>query len=70
MVRGLIELSLLDGNAEYVNDVRKSLDYAWKHARTPLGLFHADMSGKNPDKAHWLLTQAAMAEMYARLGLL
>lgn len=68
MLRGLIELSKIDGNESYVNDVRKSLDYAWNHARTPLGLFHADMSGKDQDKSQWLLTQAAMAEMYARLG--
>ena len=45
MVRGLIELYHMDGNAEYVNDVKKTLDHAWEVSKTPQGLFPTDLSG-------------------------
>lgn len=69
MVRGLAELYAIDGNPAYVRDVQRSLDYAWDHARDERGLFHADFSGANKDAEKWLLTQAAMVEMYGRMGL-
>jgi uncharacterized protein YyaL (SSP411 family) len=68
MVRGLVELYHMDGNAEYVNDVRKTLEHAWQEARTSQGLFPTDLSGEREDKKFWLLTQAAMAEMFARMS--
>ena len=68
MVRGLIELYHMDGDATYVNDVRKSLEHAWNEARTTQGLFPADLSGKNKEDKYWLLTQAAAAEMFARMS--
>ena len=68
MVRGLVELYHMDGNAEYVNDVRKTLEHAWNEVRTPQGLFPADHTGARKDKRYWLLTQAAMAEMFARMS--
>ena len=68
MVRGLVELYHMDGNAEYVNDVRKTLEHAWQEARTSQGLFPTDLSGEREDKRFWLLTQAAMAEMFARMS--
>jgi rhamnogalacturonyl hydrolase YesR len=68
MMRGFIELYRIDGNEKYIDIFRKSLDYAWKHARKANGLFNQDISGKKHDKNNWLLTQAAMVEMFARIA--
>ena len=54
----------------YVTEFAKSLDYAWLHARDEYGLFGVDYSGECCDPKKWLLTQAAMVEMYARLAIL
>lgn len=66
MVRGLSELCKADGNREYMDDVEKTLEYAWRNARTAEGLFSTDFRNAERDSVKWLLTQAAMAEMYAR----
>lgn len=55
-------------NETYLDSFSKSLDYAWGHARDEKGLFNTDFSGKTQDNRRWLLTQAAMVEMYARLA--
>lgn len=68
MLRGFIELYRIDGNRTYINSFNESLDYAWKHARDERGLFNTDFSGKMQDSRRWLLTQAAMVEMYALLA--
>jgi uncharacterized protein YyaL (SSP411 family) len=68
MMRGFIELYRIDGNKKYINAFRKSLDYAWKHAKETNGLFNQDIRGRRKDKNNWLLTQAAMVEMYARIA--
>ncbi len=68
MLRGFIELALADGDMRYIDAFKQSLDYAWTHARDENGLFSQDFSGRNPDQRKWLLTQAAMVEMYARLA--
>jgi uncharacterized protein YyaL (SSP411 family) len=68
MFRGFIELYKLDRNPLYIDAFRKNLDYAWKNARDENGLFYTDWSGRSKDKSMWLLTQAAMVEMYARLA--
>ena len=44
MVRGLVELYRIDGNATYVDAVQRSLDYAWDHARDGHGLFETDFT--------------------------
>lgn len=66
MVRGLSELCKADGNRKYMEDVEKTLEYAWCNARTAEGLFGTDFRNAETDSVKWLLTQAAMAEMYAR----
>jgi len=38
------------------------------YARDDKGLFNTDLCGKSKDDKKWLLTQAAMIEMYARLA--
>ena len=68
MLRGFIELYQTDRNTTYLDSFDKSLDYAWQHARDEKGLFCTDFSGKSHDDRKWLLTQAAMVEMYARLA--
>ena len=68
MLRGLTDLYDADGDPTYVNDVRKSLEYAWNHAKSSSGLFKNDMSGQDEPNRYSLITQAAMAEMYARMG--
>ena len=68
MLRGFIELYQADGNKAYLDSFVRSLDYAWGHAREENGLFNTDFTGENRDKRKWLLTQAAMVEMYARLA--
>lgn len=68
MLRGFIELYRLDHNKEYLNAFNRSLTHAWEHARDEQGLFSVDLSGANKDEKKWLLTQAAMVEMYARLS--
>lgn len=68
MVRGLAELYGIDGNPVYMDAVKASADIAWKYSRMEEGLFSDDMSGRKQDDRHWLLTQWAMAEIYARLA--
>lgn len=68
MLRGFIELYQTDHNKIYIESFNKSLDYAWKHVRDEKGFFDTDFSGKTRDDRRWLLTQAAMVEMYARLA--
>ena len=68
MLRGFIELYSIDHDKTYLNSFNKSLDYAWEHARDERGLFNTDFTGSSQDSRKWLLTQAAMVEMYARLA--
>lgn len=68
MLRGFIELYNIDKDRTYLDAFDKSLAYAWDNARNSKGLFHADLSGEKKDRRKWLLTQAAIVEMYARLA--
>lgn len=70
MLRGFIELYQADHNKIYLDSFNKSLDYAWKYVRDEKGFFDTDLSGKTRDDRKWLLTQAAMVEMYARLAVI
>ncbi len=69
MLRGFIELYKIDKNRIYLDDFDKSLDYAWQHAREKNGLFNSDFSGEKKDEKKWLLTQAAMVEMFSRIAI-
>ena len=68
MLRGFIELYLIDHNEKYINSFNRNMDYAWGHVRDKKGLFDTDFSGRTHDDRKWQLTQAAMVEMYARLA--
>ena len=70
MLRGFIELYRIDKDKTYFNAFNKSLSYAWDNARDENGLFNTDLSGKSKDQKKWLLTQAAMLEMYSRLAMI
>ena len=67
MLRGLIEFYRIDGDPTYIDAVRSSLDVAWNHGRSAEGLFGEDCRTPEEGKK-WLLTQGAMAEMYARIA--
>lgn len=68
MLRGFIELERITDDRRFLDSFVQSLDYAWTHARDKEGLFSSDLSGETQDTRKWLLTQAAMVEMYARLA--
>jgi len=70
MLRGYVELFGIDGNRSYLEAFRESLDYAWEHARSQEGLFGQEWkgAGQKSKPLKWLLDQAAMAEMYARIA--
>ncbi len=70
MLRGYIELYNIDKNALYINAFRENLNFAWENMRENNGLFNKDWTGKTKNDFKWLLTQAAMAEMYARMAAL
>ena len=70
MLRGFIELYRIDKDKTYINAFNKSLSYAWDNARDENGLFNTDLSDKSKDQKKWLLTQAAMVEMYSRLAMI
>lgn len=69
MLRGLIALYGQDGDDKYLRAVDSSLDYAWRMGRDESGLFGKFLSHRRAeDKRSWLLTQAAYAEMSARMA--
>lgn len=68
MMRGFTELYRLYNNRVYLDAYQESLDYIWENARSENGLFSSDWSGNQEDEKKWLLTQAAMAEMYSRIA--
>jgi uncharacterized protein YyaL (SSP411 family) len=68
MLRGFIELYHLDNDRTYIDTFSKNLEYVWHNSRDERGLFNVDFSGQNIDDKKWLLTQAAMVEMYARIS--
>lgn len=68
MMRGFIELYHLDKNNIYLDSFKQNLDYAWLNMRDNNGLFNTDWKGEEKDKKKWLLTQAGMVEMYARIS--
>lgn len=70
MMRGFVELYDIDQDKTYLTAFEKNLSHAWEHMREANGLFNKDWSGKEKEDKKWVLTQAAMVEMYARLAAL
>jgi rhamnogalacturonyl hydrolase YesR len=68
MMRGYIELAVVNGDQKYLTVFAKNLEFAWQHMRDKEGLFSADWTLKDQHKPKWLLDQCAFVEMYARLA--
>lgn len=78
LFRGYLALYEADPKHDprYIESFKTNLDYAWEHARGPLGFFNPDWAGdestargSNGKEGHyWLLDQAAMVELYALLA--
>ena len=67
MMRGFVELYQVDRNPVYLQSFKDNLDYAWENLKDENGLFYKDWKGERKNNKKWLLDQAAMAEMNARL---
>lgn len=70
MLRGFVELYTINKDKTYLDLFNASLNHAWNNMRDENGLFNTDWTGQKKDDKKWLLTQAAMVEMYARLAFL
>lgn len=67
MVRGFVELARTDSeSAGYMEEIRAALDRAWHTLRDEEGLFAENFDRTKLRERKSLLTQGAMAEMYAR----
>ena len=69
MFRGFVELYHIDNNRKYLDIFQANLNHLWVHVRDNDGLFYSDWSGETKDDTKWLLSQAALVEMYATLAL-
>lgn len=68
MLRGYFELYYIDKNQEYVNFIKSNMDYLMKYARYENGLFYKDWTGENKETYKWLLNQACIVELSAKLS--
>lgn len=68
MMRGYLELFDLDRNPVYLNAFAASLDDAWTYGRSKEGLFGKRWRNPQSSRRWWLLDQAALVEMYARMA--
>lgn len=72
LFRGYEALYHVDGNYKYLAAVEKDLNYAWDNTRDQYGLTSHSWTAKPEEikKPKWLLDEACIAELYARLSLL
>jgi len=68
LFRGYEELYFLDKNPKYILIFKDNLEYLWNHLRDNHGLFGKDWKGENKEEYKWLLDQASLVELYARLN--
>ena len=70
LFRGYEALCLVDKNYTYVNDIHADIDYAWQNTRDQYGFTTHDWAADTTEikKPKWLLDEACIAEMYARLA--
>ncbi|TWR29615.1 hydrolase [Mucilaginibacter pallidiroseus] len=72
LFRGYEALYKVDGNYKYLAAIEKDLNYAWQNTRDKYGYTTHSWTTK-PDeisKPKWLLDEACIAELYARLSLI
>ena len=72
LFRGYEALYHVNKNPRYVNAVALSLDRAWEQSSDHYGFLAAKWSTDSASikKPKWLLDQACIAELYARISLL
>jgi hypothetical protein len=72
LFRGYEALYKVDGDYRYIAAVEKDLNYAWKNSRDRYGLTTHSWTPKPNElkKPKWLLDEACIAELYARLSIL
>lgn len=70
MLRGFEELYTIEPNPVYLNDFKNTLACLWRNHKDAHGLFRDEqfVNESGAKKHKWLLTQAALIEMYARLS--
>jgi uncharacterized protein YyaL (SSP411 family) len=68
LFRGYEELFYLDKNPEYIHIFRENLAYLWEYVRDKNGLFGKDWAGEKQEKHKWLLDQASLVELWARMS--
>jgi hypothetical protein len=72
LFRGYEALYHEDGNYGYISSIEEDLNYAWLKSRDKYGLVTHSWAPRTDElnKPKWLLDEACIAELYARLGLL
>lgn len=68
LLRGLIALAEVDNNYEYVNTMADNARYAWDYTRDENGFLGNDWTGEKNKKFKWLLDNACMIELFAKIG--
>jgi rhamnogalacturonyl hydrolase YesR len=72
LFRGYEALYQVNQNSKYINAIYHDLDYAWKSGRDNNGFLTHDWTAKPVEinKHKWLLDEACIAELYARLSVI
>ncbi|MDB4923365.1 glycoside hydrolase family 76 protein [Mucilaginibacter sp.] len=70
LFRGYEALYKVDGNYNYIETIGKDLDYAWQNTTDKYGLLTNTWTADDAQikKPKWLLDEACIAELYARLS--
>lgn len=70
LFRGYQELYEVDNNPVYINAIIETAGHAWENARDHAGLVYNDWTGRRDESKtpKWLLDEACMAELYARIA--
>ncbi|MDB5137107.1 MAG: putative hydrolase [Mucilaginibacter sp.] len=72
LFRGYEALYRVDGNYTYIASINKDLDYAWQNTQDEYGFLTKSWTTNEKEikKPKWLLDEACIAELYARLSIL
>ena len=70
LFRGYEALYKIDKNSKYIDAIHHDLDYAWQNGRDKNGFLSHDWTANKNEiiKHKWLLDEACIAELYARLS--
>lgn len=72
LFRGYQDLYEVEKNSKYIDTLIVNLDYAWDNAKDNEGLVYSNWNKEKDEykTPKWLLDQAAVAELYARIALI